>query len=257
MQRLPFIAGNWKMNGNRSKIDDLLSGLQRGLADFPKDAVDVAIFPPYPYMNQCANALSDCAINVGAQAVAPYSEGAYTGGVSAEMCRDEGCLLALSGHSERRSVFRVTDEDVATQVTRILEAGMQPVVCVGETLDQRESGDALAVIKKQLAAVLERDENRAHLSRLVIAYEPVWAIGTGKRATPDDIVTVHDFIRSEIEACDKASAESVRIVYGGSVKPDNAADLFGLSNVDGALVGGAALVPEDFLEIVKLCCTYS
>jgi triosephosphate isomerase len=251
-----MVAGNWKMNGSRDSVDQLLSGLAAGLAENPHSGVRVAVFPPYPYIEAALGKLSAGEVQVGAQCVSSQEKGAFTGAVSASMIGEQGCELALAGHSERRAVFGESDEDVAQQVQRILKAGMRPVICVGETREQRAAGETLAVIKRQLAAVLAFDDNRAQLDQWVVAYEPVWAIGTGERATPEDIVEVHHFIRQELTAVDAVTGELICILYGGSVKADNAGDLFGLENVDGALVGGASLDAGEFLEIVKLCCRY-
>ena len=256
MQRLPIIAGNWKMNGSRAAVEQLLSDLSAGLTDNPHSGVEVAVFPPYPYIDQSLSSLCDNGVLVGAQCASTYESGAYTGAVSAAMLAEQGCKLVLAGHSERRAIFKESDEAIALQVQRILQAGMRPIICVGETQEQRDAGETLAVIKRQLAAVLSLDDNRAELSKWVVAYEPVWAIGTGKRATPADIEAVHGFIRQELAAVDQETADLICILYGGSVKADNAADLFGIDNVDGALVGGASLKAEQFLEIIKLCCRY-
>lgn len=256
MQRLPMIAGNWKMNGSRAEVDQLLSGLSVGLSDNPHSGVEVAVFPPYPFIERSFAALRANGVAVGAQCASAFESGAYTGAVSATMLAEQGCKLVLAGHSERRSIFKESDEDVAQQVQRILQAGMRPVICVGETEQQRDAGETLQVIKRQLAAVLSLDDNQAQLSKWVVAYEPVWAIGTGKRAMPADIEAVHGFIREQLAAVDQKAADLICILYGGSVKADNAGDLFGIDNVDGALVGGASLQAEQFLEIIKLCCRY-
>jgi triosephosphate isomerase len=255
-QRLPLVAGNWKMNGTRASVDQLLTGLSRGFMDNPHGGVRVAVFPPYPFIDNAVSELDRLGVQVGAQCVSSEEKGAFTGAISAQMVAEQGCRSVLAGHSERRAIFGESDEDVAKQVKRILNAGMQPVICVGETRQQRQAGETLKVIKRQLAAVLALDDNRDQLDRWVIAYEPVWAIGTGERATPQNIVEVHHFIRQELIEVNAVTGELICILYGGSVKADNAADLFGLENVDGALVGGASLDALEFLEIVNLCCRY-
>lgn len=255
-KRLPMVAGNWKMNGTRQSVDQLLFELARGLSNNPHSGVSVAIFPPYPYINLTLAKLDTVEVQVGAQCVCSQKNGAFTGAVSAQMISEQGCQLVLAGHSERRIIFGESDQDVADQVQRILEAGMRPLICVGESAEQRAAGETLPVIKRQLAAVMALDNNRAQLNRWVLAYEPVWAIGTGERATPNDIVKVHHFIRQELTAVDAVAGKLICILYGGSVKATNAGDLFGLDNVDGALVGGASLDALEFLEIVNLCCRF-
>lgn len=256
MKRIPIVAGNWKMNGSQAGVGELLAGLAQGLKNVSRNDVNVAVFPSYPYIGTSLSKLNATGVQVGAQCVSSEEKGAYTGAVSASMMREQGCQMVLAGHSERRAVFRESDEDVAKQVQRILKAGMRPVICVGETREQRAAGETLAVIKRQLAAVLAIDDNREQLVEWVVAYEPVWAIGTGERATPEDILEVHRFIRQELSAVDSATGELICILYGGSVKAENAGDLFGLENVDGALVGGASLDATEFLEIITLCCKY-
>jgi triosephosphate isomerase (TIM) len=255
-QRMPMVAGNWKMNGSRASAEQLLGNLAKGLADTPHSGVNVAVFPPYPFIDQSVSQLQSVGVQVGAQCVSPYEKGAYTGSVSAQMLAEQGCKMALAGHSERRAVFGESDEEVAQQVQRILQAGLQPIICVGETREQRAAGETLDVIKRQLAAVLALDDNRDQLAKWVVAYEPVWAIGTGERATPENIVEVHQFIRQQLCAIDPSIGELICILYGGSVKAENAGDLFGLDNVDGALIGGASLDADEFLEIITLCCRY-
>lgn len=255
-QRLPMVAGNWKMNGSQSSVDKLLNGLATGLAQTPRTGVDIAVFPSYPFIDRSIAKLNSAGVQVGAQCVSAKKKGAFTGAVAAQMVSEQGCKLALAGHSERRAVFGESDQDVAEQVERILQAQMRPVICVGETREQRAAGETLAVIKRQLAAVLALDDNRDQLAKWMVAYEPVWAIGTGERATPEDIVEVHRFIRQELSAVDSVTGQLICILYGGSVKAENASDLFALENVDGALVGGASLDANEFLEIVNLCCRY-
>lgn len=253
MARRPLVAGNWKMHGDRAMVADLLSALKSGYQSSWDSKIDVGVFPPFVFLADCMSALSGSNIILGAQTAASADSGAYTGAVSAAMCREFGCQSVIVGHSERRHVFLESDQMVAQQVQQVLAAGLQPILCVGETLEQREAGDTLAVVQRQLAAVTSLADNRAGLEKLTLAYEPVWAIGTGKRAMPEDIVAVHTCLRTALAEVDATKAETVRILYGGSVKPDNAAELFGLANVDGALVGGASLDADKFLEIIALC----
>jgi triosephosphate isomerase len=255
-QRLPIVAGNWKMNGSYSSVDKLLAGLVKGLANMQHSGIDVVVFPPYPFIDSCMSKLSLIDVHVGAQCVSAHDQGAYTGAISAPMISAQGCQFVLAGHSERRSIFRESDEDVAKQVGCILKAGMRPIICVGETREERARGETLAVIKRQLAAVLALDDNRGQLAQWVLAYEPVWAIGTGERATPYDIIEVHHFIRQELIRVDAEAGQLICILYGGSVKAENAGDLFSLDHVDGVLVGGASLDAQEFLEIISLCCRY-
>jgi triosephosphate isomerase len=238
--RQPLILGNWKMNGcfdsNQALLQDLATGW--------KGNAQVGVCPPALYIPQALQLLGETAIAVGSQDVSQYGSGAYTGELAAPMLAEAGCRYALVGHSERRQYHGETDADVAEKVAAALASKVTPVLCVGESLEQREAGDALAVIAEQLAAVLAKIGEPA-FKDVVVAYEPVWAIGTGKTATPAQAQEVHQFIRESLGE----TGVSVQILYGGSVKADNALELFGQADIDGALVGGASLKSEDFLAI--------
>lgn len=246
--RVKFVAGNWKMNGNRTSNEALVQVLVPALADV--SGMESAICPPHVYLSQVREMLAGSRIALGGQDLCQYGNGAYTGGVSAAMLADSGCSLVIVGHSERRTLFGETDALVAEKFAVARQAGLKPVLCVGETLAERESGSTQQVVARQLRAVIER-EGAAALADAVIAYEPVWAIGTGKTASPDEAQAVHAFIRSQVAAADGGVAAAVRIVYGGSVKAANAAQLFAMPDIDGGLIGGAALVAEEFVAICR------
>jgi triosephosphate isomerase len=240
-----LVAGNWKMHGSKAMVDGLLKGL---LAGSDSDQAELAVFPPFPYLALAQSLLSGSSIAWGAQTLNPFAQGAHTGEVSAPMLLDMGCRYVLVGHSERRSLYGESDADVAERFAAALEAGLEPVLCVGETLEEREQDRTEQVVERQLQAVLERcgvDGFR----RAIVAYEPVWAIGTGKTATPDQAQAVHAFIRDKFASRDDIIAGQLRILYGGSVNGSNAADLFAREDIDGGLVGGASLKAEDFLTI--------
>lgn len=242
--RKKLVVGNWKMNGSLS-ANALL--LQDVVENAPVDAVDVAVCPPFVYLGQAASALGACGVGLGAQNLAAFAGGAYTGEISASMLRDLGCEWVVVGHSERRAYFGESDALVVEKLRLALAAGLRPIVCVGETLDQRESGLAEQVVGGQVDAVtrgLSADEAAA----VVLAYEPVWAIGTGRTATPEQANEMHVFIRGRLSAAGWPG-EGVRVLYGGSVTADNAGILFDKPDIDGALVGGASLVAGNFLAI--------
>ena len=244
--RRTLIAGNWKMNGNQAANALLLAGLQDGIGS---SAVQVAVCAPAPYLFQCQAALSATAIGWGAQDLSVHAAGAYTGEVSAAMLQDFGCSHVIVGHSERRSNHAEDDATVALKVAAALAAGLTPIVCVGETLAQREAGQTQSVVSRQLDAVLDTlAANQAGL--LVVAYEPVWAIGTGKTATPEMAQAVHAILRARLGAKAADAGASVQILYGGSMKPDNARELLAMPDIDGGLIGGAALKAADFLAII-------
>lgn len=236
-----LVIGNWKMNGSQAANAALLAGLH-ARALHPQ--VELAVCPPFPYLAQAAAALQSTGITVGAQDVSVHSNGAYTGEVSAAMLADIGCQWILCGHSERRQHHAETDAVVAHKAQAALGAGLVPVVCIGETLAQRDAGQTLGVVAQQLAPLLALGSEA--LGGMVFAYEPVWAIGTGRSASPGQAQEVHAAIRASLAA---AGAAQVRILYGGSVTGANAAGLFAMPDVDGALVGGASLVAEEFLII--------
>ena len=247
--RRPLIAGNWKMNGSLASNSALLSELQSGIQSFGQINCDIAVCVPAPYLGQVQSALQQSAIKWGAQDVSHQPSGAYTGEVAASMLNDFSCFYAIVGHSERRIYHAESDEVVAKKAQRLLEAGITPIICVGETLEDRKAGQTEQVVGRQLNAVLTALDKK-HLSGIVVAYEPVWAIGTGMTATPEMAQQVHAFLRSQLEQIDKELAQRVPILYGGSMKPDNAAALLAMQDIDGGLIGGAALKSADFLSIV-------
>lgn len=242
--RRTLIAGNWKMNGSFASNAGLLDGVRAGAAAV---SGELAVCVPAPYLAQVQSALSGSPVRWGAQDVSAYERGAYTGEVSAEMLLEFGCSYVIVGHSERRSYHAESDELVAQKAQRALASGLTPIVCVGETLEEREQGATDAVVSRQLAPVL--DAMRTQLASMVIAYEPVWAIGTGKTATPEMAQQVHARLRAMLAERDAESAQQVRILYGGSMKPDNAKDLLAKPDIDGGLIGGASLNASDFLAI--------
>ena len=242
--RRKLIVGNWKMNGSLDANAALLAGIAAGGAG----ACDLAVCVPAPYFAQCRDLLGAGAIAWGGQDVSMHEAGAYTGEVSAAMLRDFGCTYAIVGHSERRALHAETDQVVAQKAVRAVAGGLIPIVCVGETLEQRESGQTGAVVERQIDAVLAA-LGAADLTKIVVAYEPVWAIGTGKTATPAMAQEVHATLRARLAARDASAAPQVRILYGGSMKPDNASQLLAMPDIDGGLIGGAALKAADFLAI--------
>jgi len=242
--RTMMVAGNWKMHGSRRMAESLAADVAEGRPD----AVDVVLFPPFPYLDALCRA-HGADLPCGAQDVSEHpGEGAFTGEVSAAMLRDVGCAWALVGHSERRQYHGEDNALVARKFGAVLEAGLTPMLCIGETLDQREAGDTEAVLAAQLAAVVEA-HGIAVFEHAVVAYEPVWAIGTGRTATPGQAQQAHAFIRSQLASEDAKIARMTRLLYGGSVKPSNAAELFAEADVDGGLIGGASLKANDFLAI--------
>ncbi len=247
--RKPFVAGNWKMHGSKAMIASLISELSTRWDG--GDQVDVAVCPPAIYIDYTQRALSNNAIAVGAQNMAAEPEyGAFTGEISAPMLKDFGVRYVILGHSERRSLFKETDDEIARKVEVALKAHITPILCVGETLEERDAGVTEQVIAQQLDAVIERVGGDA-FAKIVVAYEPVWAIGTGKTATPDQAQAVHAFIRDKIRLLSEEAADAMIIQYGGSVKPGNARELFSQPDIDGGLIGGASLVAADFLAICQ------
>ena len=242
--RRTLIAGNWKMNGSFASNAGLLDGVRAGAAAV---SGELAVCVPAPYLAQVQSALGGSPVRWGAQDVSAHERGAFTGEVSAEMLLEFGCSYVIVGHSERRSYHAESDELVAQKAQRALASGLTPIVCVGETLEEREQGATDAVVSRQLAPVL--DAMLTQLASMVIAYEPVWAIGTGKTATPEMAQQVHARLRAMLAERDAESAQQVRILYGGSMKPDNAKDLLAKPDIDGGLIGGASLNASDFLAI--------
>ncbi|MCK6426758.1 MAG: triose-phosphate isomerase [Burkholderiaceae bacterium] len=242
--RRKLVVGNWKMHGSHAANAELLQGI---LAGGPVNA-DLAVCPPFPYLSEVAVTLANSAVAWGAQDVSAFEQGAYTGEVSAAMLREFGCRYAIVGHSERRAYHGETDQLVADKAKAALSRGVTPIVCVGETLAQREAGETEAVVKRQLSAVIH---TLAHcIGEVVVAYEPVWAIGTGRTASPEQAQAVHALLRAQLAAA-TPHADAMRLLYGGSVKPDNAATLFAQPDIDGGLIGGAALKAADFLAIAR------
>ena len=249
MARIPLMAGNWKMHGTQPEAVALATGIKAGVAGL--SGCDVLLAPPFTVLESVARVLSGTPILLAAQNCHWETKGAFTGEVSAPMLRDVGCTHVIIGHSERRQYFGETDETVAKKVASAQAHGLVPIVCVGELLEQREAGQTLAVIGQQLRrGLLGRDA--AAIRALIIAYEPVWAIGTGKVATPEQAQEVHAFIRRTlVELAGTAAGEAGRILYGGSVKPDNIDELMRQPDIDGSLVGGASLQVESFVRIAK------
>ncbi|CAA0122115.1 Triosephosphate isomerase [Halioglobus japonicus] len=239
-----LVVGNWKMNGSRASINSLLDDLLSAPA---VAGTEVAVCPTYVHLPQVLELCASSAIAVGAQDCSHMQSGAYTGEVAAVMLSEMGCRWVILGHSERRQYHAESDALVAAKVAVAVEAGLQPIVCVGETREQREAGEAQSVVSAQLQGALKGQVN---LDSLVVAYEPVWAIGTGLTATPQQAQDMHECIRGCLEGIEGIDAQATRLLYGGSVKADNAAQLFAQPDIDGALVGGAALKAADFKSII-------
>ena len=247
--RKAFVAGNWKMNGTRASAAALAERLREALKDVTD--VDVAVCPPFAYLPTVADRLDGSRIALGGQNLHWEADGAFTGEVSGLMLKDIGCTLVIVGHSERRHLFGETDDTVKAKLAAAMAAGLDPILCVGELLEEREAGGTEAVVGRQVRSALA-DLPAQALRRVTIAYEPVWAIGTGRTATPDQAQRVHEFIRGLLaERFDAATADACRLQYGGSVKPENAADLLSQPDIDGALVGGASLSSGAFEPIVR------
>jgi triosephosphate isomerase len=244
--RRPFVAANWKMNGNlasiRPLLADILAGVQTGVN------AEVVICPPYIYIDEIALRLDNTTVELGAQNVSQYDSGAHTGEVAIGMLQDYNTGYVIIGHSERRMLYGETDIIVAEKFKKVVDSGLKPILCVGETLEQREADETEEVIARQLDTVIDNAGVKS-FAKAVIAYEPVWAIGTGRTATPDQAQEVHAFIRLRLARHDEEIADLLRIVYGGSVKADNANELFTMADIDGGLIGGASLIAEDFLSI--------
>jgi triosephosphate isomerase (TIM) len=244
--RRPLVAGNWKMNGSLESVRSLLDGIKNGIGAV--NNAEVAVCPPYVYIPEAQKKLNGTEISWGGQDLSIETSGAYTGEVAASMLNDFGCKYVIVGHSERRTYHAESDELVAKKFAVARDAGLVPILCVGETLEQRESGITNEVVARQMNAVIDLLGIDA-LSDGVVAYEPVWAIGTGVTATPEQAQEVHAFIRGLIAEKSTEVAEVIRILYGGSMKPDNAQELIEKPDIDGGLIGGASLKAEDFLGI--------
>jgi len=246
--RQPLVAGNWKMNGSTDSIKALIEGIKSGI-----DAVttaEMAVCPPYVYIPQVASLLAGTPISYGGQDVSDQQAGAYTGEVAPGMLTDIGCKYAIVGHSERRSIYGESDAFTASKFAAARKAGLIPILCVGELLEEREQGITEQVVARQLDAVISLDGIES-LGAAVIAYEPVWAIGTGKTASPEQAQEVHAFIRGKLADIDATVAGKVQILYGGSMNPGNAEELLAMPDIDGGLIGGASLKADDFLAIGK------
>lgn len=244
--RRPLVAGNWKMHGDRALARELAQAARQAATDH--DGVELLLLPPLTLLDTVRAALAGAPVAIGAQDLSEHAKGAYTGEVSAAMLVEAGCSHVLVGHSERRQYHHEDDALVARKFAAAQAAGLVPVLCVGETRDEREAGHTEAVVGRQLAVVLDT-VGVAALAQAVLAYEPVWAIGTGLTASPEQAQAVHAFLRSEVARHDARMASSLRILYGGSVKPDNARGLFAQADIDGGLVGGASLVAADFAAL--------
>ena len=246
--RQALVAGNWKMHGSRDMTASLISALVQGLDDHVQ--CEIAVCPPAVYLADAARALKDSGIHLGAQTVCAEEIGAYTGEVAAAMLAEFGCRYVIVGHSERRSLYGESDALVARKFMAAQKAGLTPILCVGESLEEWESDVTQAVVERQLTAVLDA-AGIAAFAQAVVAYEPVWAIGTGRTASPDQAQAVHSLIRSILRGKDGTISDSIRILYGGSVKPANAAELFAMPDIDGGLIGGASLEAAQFLDICR------
>ncbi|MGI1678929.1 MAG: triose-phosphate isomerase [Cellvibrionaceae bacterium] len=242
--RRPLVVGNWKMNGTKSSVATLLEGLLARWHGMHQS--EVAVCSSFVHLGQLARQLQESNIQIGAQDVSQYDDGAYTGDISAAMLSDMFCHYVIVGHSERRGYHKETDTVVAEKFAAAQNAKLTPILCVGETLAERDNNEALDVIGRQIKAVIDR-VGQEKLTRAVIAYEPIWAIGTGRTASPEQAEDVHKYIREQLGS----TGSTTRILYGGSVKPGNAAELFSQKNIDGGLVGGASLNIGDFIEICQ------
>ena len=241
-----LVLGNWKMHGNLQDNRELIRRLLEGSNELP-NTVATGVCVPFPYLCQAKELLQDSKLSWGAQDVSCHQQGAYTGEVSAQMLNEFGCTWVLVGHSERRAMHGESSAQTAEKAAKVIKRGMTPVVCVGESFEDREAGATLDVIRQQLEPVLALGAEQ--VAKMVIAYEPIWAIGTGLTASPEQAQAVHAYIRSLLEGI---GVEGAYILYGGSVKPDNAADLFAMQDIDGALVGGASLSADEFLAIAMV-----
>ncbi len=245
-----FIAANWKMYGTRDSIQKLIDKLLQGLQPFPQR--EIVILPPFIYCDLCNQLLNQSQIKLGAQNVAQYNVGAYTGEIAASMLRDSNCNYVLIGHSERRSLFGENNDIIKRKLLRAKEQGLKPILCVGENLEQRQQGLTEQLILSQLQVISDLTGADAVLHDAVLAYEPVWAIGTGQTAEPQQAQVVHALIRNAVAQIDQNLADEIPIIYGGSVKAHNVQDLFAMPDINGFLVGGASLIAEEFLTICRV-----
>jgi triosephosphate isomerase len=243
--RQPMVAGNWKMNGSSNSVSELMDGIKAGAASAN---AEIVVCPPYVFLSTVNSSVSGTDIKLGAQNMCDQDKGAFTGEISGPMLNDMGCEYVVIGHSERRTLYGETDEICATKYAAVLKNNLKPIFCIGETLEEREKGITEDVCSRQIDAVLNTS-GVASLANAVIAYEPVWAIGTGETATPEQAQEVHAFIRNKIAGQDAGIAQGLRILYGGSMNPGNAEELCSQADIDGGLIGGASLKSEDFLVI--------
>lgn len=248
--RQTLVVGNWKLNGSLDSIKQLVAGITAGAGD--TGDTQIAVCPPFVYIPLVSNLLADSKVAVGSQDISDHESGAFTGEISGAMLSDFSCSYAIVGHSERRALYAEDDEFTAHKFAAARKAGLTPILCVGETLEERERGITEGVVSRQLDAVI-RLEGIAAIGEAVVAYEPVWAIGTGKTASPQQAQDVHAFIRAKLADFDKTVADKVQILYGGSVKGTNAEELISMQDIDGGLIGGASLAAEDFLAICMAC----
>lgn len=251
--RQMMVAGNWKMHGSLANTANILGYLKANCDTIPN--VELVVLPPFVFLDQAQRLLNASRIALGAQNMHEQNSGAYTGEIAGTMLKELGCRYVLLGHSERRSLFHETDEQVAKKVQAALQCGLKPICCVGENLAQREQAQTKDTVLAQLTAIVDVIGIQA-LANTVLAYEPVWAIGTGKTATPDQAQEVHLWLREFLMRRDKTVGQAVRILYGGSVKPDNAAALFAMPDIDGGLIGGASLDAKAFLDIAQCSNSY-
>lgn len=247
-QRQPLVAANWKMNGTLQSIRPLVEKIRDGIKTGVR--AEVAICPPFVYLAELARELEKTGIGLGAQNLSQHAAGAYTGEVAAAMLLDFNCRYVIVGHSERRTLYGEKDAIVAEKFERAVQSGLRPILCIGEYLEEREAGDTENVIARQLDAVINHGGIEG-FAQAVIAYEPVWAIGTGRTATAEQAQEAHAFIRLRLARHDERIADTVRILYGGSVKAANAEELFNMADIDGGLIGGASLDAADFLSICR------
>lgn len=242
-----MVAGNWKMNGDSTMTSELVDEIAAGYVD--SDSCELLICPPFPLLGLAANKIQGTSIFLGAQNLSEYNSGAYTGEVSALMLTDAGCQYVIIGHSERRAIMRETNEMIRKKFYAAIDNNLIPILCVGETLEQKEHQLTMEIIEQQLKSVI--GGKAKSLTNAVIAYEPVWAIGTGLTATPEEAQSIHHFIRGIISSISQEIADNIQILYGGSVNGGNAKGLFSMPDIDGGLIGGASLTASDFLSIVK------
>ena len=247
-KRIPFIAGNWKMNKLQGEAANLVQAILPTVSQL--ESCEVAVCPPFTSLGIVANLVKDTRLGLGAQNCYPEDSGAFTGETAPPMLKDIGCQYVIVGHSERRTLYGESDQDVAVKFSVAQQGGLTPILCVGETLEEREAGDTEAVVARQIQAVID-EVGIEQFENSVIAYEPVWAIGTGKTATPEMAQEVHGFIRDMLSGLNSGIGKNLRILYGGSMNPGNAESLIAMKDIDGGLIGGASLQAESFLDICK------